>query len=58
MAQVCADHGLPFAAMRTISDRADDTAHQDFAQFVQAVASRYAERIVWQLLGVPPAARA
>lgn len=50
VAQVCADHGLPFAAMRTISDRADDTAHQDFAQFVQAVASRYAERIVRQLL--------
>ena len=53
VAQVCADHGLPFAAMRTISDRADDNAHLDFAQFVQAVASRYAERIVWQLLGMP-----
>lgn len=50
VAQVCADHGLPFAAMRTISDRADDTAHQDFAQFVQTVASLYAERIVRQLL--------
>lgn len=50
VAQVCADHSLPFAAMRTISDRADDTAHQDFAQFVQAVASRYAERIMRRLL--------
>lgn len=50
VAQVCADHGLPFAAMRTISDRADDTAHQDFAQFVQHVASQYAQRIVQRLL--------
>lgn len=55
VAQVCADHGLPFAAMRTISDRADDTAHQDFAQFVQTVASRYAERMVGHLLGVATA---
>ncbi len=50
VAQVCADHGLPFAAMRTISDRADDTAHQDFMQFVQTVASHYAERIMRRLL--------
>ena len=50
VAQVCADHGLPFAAMRTISDRADDDAHQDFTQFVQTVASRYAEHIVRGLL--------
>ena len=27
VAQVCHDYGLPFAAMRTISDRADDSAH-------------------------------
>jgi adenosylhomocysteine nucleosidase len=46
VAHVCHDYGVPFAAMRTISDRADDTAHVDFAAFVQTVASRYAEHIM------------
>ncbi|KLN57106.1 5'-methylthioadenosine/adenosylhomocysteine nucleosidase [Variovorax paradoxus] len=41
VAQVCHDYGVPFAAMRTISDRADDAAHGDFARFVAEVASRY-----------------
>ena len=50
VAQVCHDYGLPFAAVRTISDRADDSAHIDFPQFVRTVASRYAERIVQGLL--------
>lgn len=50
VAQVCQDYGLPFAAVRTISDRADDTAHGDFALFVQTVASRYAEHMVLALL--------
>jgi adenosylhomocysteine nucleosidase len=50
VAQVCADHGLPYAAMRTISDRADDHAHRDFAQFVDQVASRYAQAIIGRLL--------
>lgn len=46
VAQVCHDYGIPFAAVRTISDRADDTAHVDFPHFVQTVASRYAEHMV------------
>ena len=37
-------------AVRTISDRADDAAHGDFALFVQTVASRYAEHMVQTLL--------
>jgi adenosylhomocysteine nucleosidase len=41
VAQVCADYGVPFAALRTISDRADDDAHADFNRFIQTVASRY-----------------
>ena len=41
VAQVCADYGLPFAALRTISDRADDDAHADFSRFIRQVASRY-----------------
>jgi adenosylhomocysteine nucleosidase len=46
VAQVCFDYGVPFAAMRTISDRADDTAHVDFPKFVSEVASRYALAIM------------
>ena len=55
VAQVCADYGVPFAAMRTISDRADDTAHIDFPRFVTEVASRYALAIVNELLHTLPA---
>lgn len=50
VAQVCADYGIPFAAVRTISDRADDSAHVDFPQFVTQVASVYAHKIVTELL--------
>jgi adenosylhomocysteine nucleosidase len=46
VAQVCHDYGVPFAAMRTISDRADDEAHGDFARFVAEVASRYSLALV------------
>lgn len=45
-AQVCHDYGVPFAAVRTISDRADDAAHGDFLQFIQEVASRHSAAIV------------
>ena len=38
VAQVCHDYDIPFAAVRTISDRADGTAHTDFSQFVREVA--------------------
>lgn len=46
MAQVCHDYGLPFAAVRTVSDRADDAAHVDFTRFVAAVARRYSLAIL------------
>ncbi|MFZ2394146.1 5'-methylthioadenosine/adenosylhomocysteine nucleosidase [Rhodoferax sp.] len=46
VAQVCHDYGLPFAAMRTISDRADAQAHLDFSAFVTQVASPYALAVV------------
>ena len=52
VAQVCLDYGVPFAAMRTISDRADDSAHVDFSSFVQQVASQYAHRIIGRFLGL------
>jgi adenosylhomocysteine nucleosidase len=50
VAQVCFDYGVPFAAVRTISDRADDTAHIDFPQFVAEVASVYAQKIIAEFL--------
>ncbi|KQP12173.1 5'-methylthioadenosine/adenosylhomocysteine nucleosidase [Pseudorhodoferax sp. Leaf267] len=49
-AQVCHDFGVPFAAVRTISDRADDAAHGDFLQFVRTVASPHSAAIVEALL--------
>jgi adenosylhomocysteine nucleosidase len=42
VAQVCHDYAIPFAALRTISDRADDQAHVDFPAFVREVAGPYA----------------
>ena len=53
IAQVCHDYGMPFAAVRTISDRADDAAHGDFTRFVREVASRYSAAIVAKFLGSP-----
>ncbi|VTU32894.1 5'-methylthioadenosine/S-adenosylhomocysteine nucleosidase [Variovorax sp. SRS16] len=56
VAQVCHDYGVPFAAVRTISDRADDAAHADFTRFVAAVASRYSLALIdaWlRTLAVP-----
>ena len=50
VAQVCHDYGIPFAAMRTISDRADDSAHMDFPEFVRTVASRYAQAILTEFV--------
>jgi len=46
VAQVCHDYAVPFVAVRTISDRADDLAHVDFQHFVTHVASDYALRIL------------
>lgn len=55
VAQVCADFGLPFAVLRTISDRADDNAHVDFPRFIETVASAYSHAIIddW-LRHLPP----
>ncbi|MDR0213401.1 MAG: 5'-methylthioadenosine/adenosylhomocysteine nucleosidase [Comamonas sp.] len=50
VAQTCFDYCVPFAAMRTISDRADDSAHVDFSEFVRTVASRYAQLVVSDFL--------
>ena len=51
VAQVCLDYCVPFAAVRTISDRADAQAHGDFQHFVTQVASQYSHRIIMGLIG-------
>lgn len=50
IAQVCADYDVAFAAIRTISDRADDHAHGEFMTFIQTTASPYSAAIVAALL--------
>jgi adenosylhomocysteine nucleosidase len=50
VAQVCFDYQIPFVAVRTISDRADDNAHIDFQQFVRDVAGPYAVRLIDALM--------
>lgn len=52
VAQVCMDYAVPFAVMRTISDRADDSAHVDFPNFVETVASPYAQAIIQKFMGL------
>jgi adenosylhomocysteine nucleosidase len=55
MAPVCHDYGVPLAAVSTISDRADDAAHVDFARFIQSIASRYSVAVLDRLLAALPA---
>ena len=54
LAQVCHDLGVPFAVVRTVSDRADDAAHIDFGRFVASVASRYTLAMVRSFLRHTP----
>lgn len=50
VAQVCHDYGVAFAAVRTISDAADDAAAADFNRFLTQVAGRTTCAVVEQLL--------
>jgi adenosylhomocysteine nucleosidase len=56
VAQVCFDFGVPFAVIRTVSDRADDLAHVDFNRFIAEIASRYSVAIVRRYLRRHPIA--
>ena len=49
VAQVCLEHDIPLAVVRTISDRADEQAHADFSQFLMAVAAPRASALLRQL---------
>jgi len=50
VAQVCHEHGIPVVVMRTISDRADESAATDFVPFVEQVASHFTGGIVKELI--------
>jgi adenosylhomocysteine nucleosidase len=50
VAQVCHDYDVPFALVRTVSDRADDTAHIDFGRFIHTVAGAYSLALMRALL--------
>ena len=50
VAQVCHDFGVAFAAVRPISDTADDRAAGDFNEFVTHVAGRTSCAIIGQLM--------
>jgi adenosylhomocysteine nucleosidase len=54
IAQVCHDYGVPLAAVRTISDRADDAAHVDFPRFIRSIASGYSAAVLDRLLAQLP----
>jgi adenosylhomocysteine nucleosidase len=51
VAQVCHAFGVPLAVVRSISDRADDTAHVDFGAFLREVAAPLSLAIVAATLG-------
>lgn len=50
VAQICYEYGVPCAILRTISDRADATAHVDFFQFLTHIASHYSTEILLRFL--------
>ena len=50
VAQVCRDHGVPFAAVRLISDRDDDQAHPDFLRLIHDLAAPFSVHLTDHLL--------
>jgi adenosylhomocysteine nucleosidase len=50
VAQICYEFDIPCAVIRTISDRADATAHIDFSAFLVKVASHYSSGIIRRFL--------
>ncbi|QRX83498.1 5'-methylthioadenosine/adenosylhomocysteine nucleosidase [Glaciimonas sp. PAMC28666] len=46
VAQICFEYAIPCAVFRTISDRADASAHVDFGSFLSDVASHYSSGVL------------
>jgi adenosylhomocysteine nucleosidase len=55
VAQVCHEHGVPFAIARVISDTADHGAALDFARFLTTACGPYARALVEGVLGASAA---
>lgn len=51
LAQVCYEHGVPYAVVRTISDAADDHATASFENFLSRIAAIYSSGILRRFLG-------
>ena len=50
VAQVCHEYGIPYAVIRTISDKADHLAAMDFTTFIREIARHYSHGILKRLL--------
>lgn len=50
VAQVCAEYHLPYILIRTISDKANESAHVNLQDFFVKVASHYASGIIQEIL--------
>jgi adenosylhomocysteine nucleosidase len=50
VAQVCHEHGIPFAIARVISDTADHAAAIDFARFLRNACGPYARALIEAIL--------
>ena len=46
VAQVCHEYGIPYAVIRTISDKADHTATMDFIDFIRDIARHYSHGVL------------
>ena len=55
-AQVCAEHGVPFAVVRTISDGGDEHAPRDFPRFTRTIARQFGAGILGRFVRGPQAA--
>lgn len=55
VAQVCAERGVPFAAVRSISDRSDHNAGVDFLDFIASIAAPLTAGVIASFLaGIDP----
>ena len=50
VAQVCAEHNIPYILVRTISDKANESAHVSLQDFSVKIASHYASGVVQEIL--------
>jgi len=50
VAQICEDYDKPYLIIRIISDNADHTAHVDFEEFIDEIASEYSAGIASNFL--------